>query len=41
MKLINDHKDEVFLKEKGEYFFKLNKKIKIIIESKEDVGVLD
>ena len=40
MKLINDHKDEVFLKEKGEYFFKLNKKIKIIIESKEDIKLI-
>ena len=32
MKLINNYKDEVLLKEKGEYFFKLNEKIKIIIE---------
>jgi len=40
MKLINKYKEKIILEEFGEYFLKLDKEIKIIIDSKEDIKLI-
>ena len=40
MKSINKYKKKIILEESGEYFFKLDKEINIVINSKEDIKLI-